>query len=155
MPVKPVVSAPFVSLFLILTLIFAATARTAKGLPVKIAYQAKDCGDGRIVIAHVLQNGGVRLNREDEIKVNALANRLHEIYANTAERVLFLKADPDVPFQSVAEIIDIAQSQVDFVGILTPAVEKEPGLCLSIRVPADFHIVPSVKLKDVPMWPWR
>jgi biopolymer transport protein ExbD len=137
---KPIVSAPFVSLFLILTVIFVATARTPSGLPVKIAYQAKDCGDGRTIIAHVLQHGGVRLNREDEIQVSALANRLHEVFANTTEPVVFVKAELDVTFQSVAEIIDIAESQVDYVAILTPAVEKEPGFCLLIRAPTDSHI---------------
>jgi biopolymer transport protein ExbD len=145
-----------VSLFLILTVIFAATARMSKGLPVKIACRSTDYyGDCRPVVAHILQNGIVRLNREDEIKVNALANRLHESFATRAERVLFVKADPDVPFQSVAEIIDIAQTEVEYVGILTSAVEKEPGFCLSIRVPRNFPVAPSVKLKDVPMWPWR
>jgi len=46
------------------------------------------------------------------LQVNALANRLHEIFADTAERVLFLKADPKLPFQSVAEIIDILRSDM-------------------------------------------
>ena len=87
------------------------------------------------MVANVLHNGSVRLNREDDIQVNALANRLHEIFADTAERVLFLKADPKVPFQSVAEVIDIAQRQVDYVAILTPAVENEPGFCLAIGLP--------------------
>src|SRR5579862_31668 len=94
MQMKPLVLAPFVSLFLILTVIFAATARTPKGLSVKIAYQAKDCGDGRTIIARLLENGSVRLNREDEVKVTALANRLHEVFANTAERLLFIRAAP-------------------------------------------------------------
>ena len=54
MQTETVALAPFVSLFLILTVIFAATARTPKGITVQIAYRAKDCGDSRIVIAHVL-----------------------------------------------------------------------------------------------------
>jgi biopolymer transport protein ExbD len=91
---KPVISVPFVSLFLLLSVIFAATAaRSSKGLPVKIAYRSTDFGDCRPVVAHALQNGSVRLNRETEIQVNALAQRLHEIFATRAERVLFLKAD--------------------------------------------------------------
>jgi biopolymer transport protein TolR len=152
---KPVLSAPFVSLFLLLSVIFAATALTSKGLLVKIAYRPKECyDDQRIVVAHVLQNGAVRLNLEEPIKGNALAKRLHEIFATRAERVVFVKGDPDLRFQSVAEIIDIAQSQVDYVAILTPAVEQEPG-CLSIRVPRNVQVAPSVKLKDVPVWPWR
>jgi biopolymer transport protein ExbD len=154
MQTKTVALAPFVSLFLILTVIFAATAGTSKGLHVGIAYRPKDCGDGQIVVAHVLQNGSVRLNQEQEIKRNALAKRLHEIFATTAERLLFIKADPDLAFQTVAEIIDIAQSQVDYVGILTPAVENEPGLCLSIGF-LRFTDAPTVlRLKDVPLWPW-
>ena len=165
---KPLLSAPFVSLFLILAVIVAATARTPKGLPVGIVHRLRDCGERRSsfprgieVIAHVRQNGSVRLNLEEAITRNVLAKRLHELFRTRTERVLFLKADPDLPFQSVAEIIDIAQSEVDYVGILTPAVEKETFVCLSMdlsmNLPAvmNDHHEPTVKLKDVPMWPWR
>ena len=123
----------------------------------RIAYRSTDYyGDCRPVVARLLENGSVRLNREDEVKVTALANRLHEVFANTAERLLFIRADPDLPFQSVAKIIEIAQSEVDYLGILTPEVEKEPGVCLSVRFSgvADYHTGPAVKLADVSLWPW-
>lgn len=126
--------APFVSLFLILTSIVAATFGSRQGVMVGIAQRVEE-GECRTVVAHVLANGAIRLNLEPELKRTELAARLHEIFRTRAERLLFVKADPEVAFQDVADVIEIAQSEVQHVAILTPEVEKQPGVCLTIRLP--------------------
>ena len=54
-----------------------------------------------------------------------------------------MEGDPNVPFGEVAEVIDIASKQVDFVAILTPPVIKkatyrEDGTCLDPNLPGDY-----------------
>ena len=131
--------APFVSLFLILLLVVAA-GDTPHGLSVQIAYQDKDCGDGRTVVARVLGTGKVRLfgwPRDEDLGPGEFADRLRVIYSTRSERVLFLMADSNLPFQSVAEIIDTSEKLGDFVAILTRRVE--PGPCLSIHLSRGFY----------------
>lgn len=51
-----------------------------------------------------------------------LSSELHRIYAKRAERVLFVKGDSALDFQSVAEVIDLARAAgVDQVGMITRA----------------------------------
>jgi biopolymer transport protein ExbD len=48
---------------------------------------------------------------------------LTEIYANRAERVMFVKGDDDIDFHYVAEVIDIGRSaNVDHIGLMTPKI---------------------------------
>jgi len=102
------------------------------GLPVQIAYEDKNCGDGRTIIARVLANGNVSFNGGvQEIQRSQLADRLKEIFRTMVERVLFIEADSSLPFRSVAEVIDISRRQVDLVAIRTPAVDAR--YCLSIH----------------------
>jgi biopolymer transport protein ExbD len=84
----------------------------------------------------VLENGDLRIldgRAPQDVKRSELAQRLEEVFRTRAERLLFVKADPNLPFQSVAEVIDISKPHVNFVALLTPAVEK--GFCLRMRIP--------------------
>lgn len=109
-----------------------------KGIPVYIAEQPKFCADGRIIVVYVLRDGFLKLNSE-KLKRDDLKSRLHEIFQTMAERVLFVKGDPGLPFQKVLEVIDIARTEVDYVALLTPYVEKEATAngvwCLTIPNP--------------------
>jgi biopolymer transport protein ExbD len=55
--------------------------------------------------------------------VKELQQRLTEIYANRAERIMFVKGDDNVDFRYVAEVIDIGrEANVDHVGLMTPKI---------------------------------
>jgi len=144
---------------LLILLLVVAAREPSHGLRVHIAYQDKDCGDGRTVVARVLGNGKVRLfgwPRDEDLGRSEFADRIRVIYSTRSERLLFLMADPNLPFQSVAEIIDTVEKLVDWVAILTPRVE--PGPCLSIHVQPTFtdynYVETPVKMKPVPLLPW-
>jgi biopolymer transport protein ExbD len=50
-----------------------------------------------------------------------LAGRLTEIYAGRGDRVLFVKADDQLSFTEIAQVIDIGHSAgADRVGLITP-----------------------------------
>ena len=52
-----------------------------------------------------------------------LLPKLTEIYANRAERVMFVKGDDDLDFRYVADVIDIGRAaNVDHIGLMTPKI---------------------------------
>jgi biopolymer transport protein ExbD len=52
-----------------------------------------------------------------------LLARLTEIYANRAERVMFVRGDDQVDFRYIAEVIDIGHAaNVDHIGLMTPKI---------------------------------
>jgi biopolymer transport protein ExbD len=63
-----------------------------------------------------------KINETEVAKTDLLA-RLTEIYANRAERVMFVKGDDDLNFAYIAEVIDIAHAaNVDHIGLMTPKI---------------------------------
>ena len=69
------------------------------------------------------RNHNMAINSEatDEAR---LGDRLEEIFKTRAERVVFVKGDPDLDFQWVAKAIDIAHGAgIDKVGLMTAKVE--------------------------------
>jgi biopolymer transport protein TolR len=80
----------------------------------------------RTIVVHVIY----RPNAAPAYKINAagvahadLQSRLNEIFANRAERVMFIKGDDNLNFSDIAEVIDIGRaSNVDHIGLMTPGV---------------------------------
>ena len=65
----------------------------------------------------------MKLN-QDPIEESQLGARLEEIFKTRAERVVFVKGDPDLDFETVAKAIDIAKGAgIDKVGLMTPKIE--------------------------------
>lgn len=63
------------------------------------------------------------LNTEP-IAEDRLGTRLEEVFKTRAERVVFVKGDPDLEFRDVAKAIDIAKGAgIDKVGLMTPKIE--------------------------------
>ncbi len=117
-------AAPFAALLFGLTTFMASCSHTATtGLAVRIAGLGR-CGDVRDVVLAVLPAGVLRLNGENQ-KRDDLGHRLQDIFRTRAYRYVFVTGDPNVSFGEVAEVIDIASSQVDFVAILTPSVLRK------------------------------
>jgi len=60
----------------------------------------------------------------EPITEDRLGERLMEVFKTRAERVVFVKGDPDLEFQFVARAIDIAKGAgIDKVGLMTPKIE--------------------------------
>lgn len=119
-----VTSAPLAGLFLLLTPVVLTSFAPSQGFPVFIAEPKTDCGDWQAIVVQVFSDGALRLNREP-ITLDTLEGRLKTVFSFRAEKLLFVKADPDVPFGTVAKLIEIGSRQVPMVAILTDAVAKE------------------------------
>lgn len=60
---------------------------------------------------------------QQHVAQGELQSRLAAIYANRAQRVLFVKGDDRLSFTQIAEVIDIGHVVgVDQIGLMTPRV---------------------------------
>src|SRR5882762_8215326 len=119
---------PMIDVLLVLIIIFMViTPLTPKGLEALVPQPAqpnqKTDADQRTVVISIAKDGSIMINTEasDEAR---LGPRLEEIFKTRAERVVFVKGDPDLEFQSVARAIDIAKGAgMDKIGLMTPKIE--------------------------------
>ena len=119
---------PMIDVLLVLIIIFMViTPLTPKGLEALVPQPAppnqQSESDQRTVVVVIDKDKKMMINTEpiEEAKLGA---RLEEIFKTRAERVIFVKGDPDLEFQTVAKVIDIAKGVgIDKVGLMTPQME--------------------------------
>ena len=123
---------PMIDVLLVLLIIFMVIVPvTPKGLDALVPQPPKNPQanlnppDRTIVVQLMYRPGNAptyKINETDVPKSELLA-RLTEIYANRAERVMFVRDDDQVDFRYVAEVIDIGRAaNVDHIGLMTPKI---------------------------------
>ena len=139
-------TAPFAALFLTLIAIVVGFS-PATGFNATTA-RLEPCGndDRRNVVVQVLSHGGLRINVED-VKREDLNRRLEEIFKTLAYRYVFLTADLDLPFGEVAQVIDSAAKQIDYIAILTPSILNQARggslFCIDPNLPGSYISHPA------------
>jgi biopolymer transport protein ExbD len=122
---------PMIDVLLVLLIIFMVIVPvTPKGLDALVPQPPKDPqkqqqNDRTIVVQVIHVPGGPPQYKINETPVNKndLLGRLTEIYANRAERIMFVRGDDDLNFAYVAEVIDIGRAaNVDHIGLMTPKI---------------------------------
>ena len=122
---------PMIDVLLVLLIIFMVIVPvTPKGLDALVPQppknpQQQQQNDRTIVVQVIHVPGGPPQYKINETPVNKtdLLGRLTEIYANRAERIMFVRGDDDLNFAYVAEVIDIGRAaNVDHIGLMTPKI---------------------------------
>jgi len=126
---------PMIDILLVLLIIFMVIVPvTPKGLealvpqPPKNPQQQQNNNDRTIVVQVLCPSTscGSPLYKINETDVNhsELLSKLQDIYANRAERVMFIKGDDNVNFAYIADVIDIGRAaNVDHIGLMTPKIQ--------------------------------
>jgi biopolymer transport protein TolR len=124
---------PMIDILLVLLIIFMVIVPvTPKGLdalvpqPPKNPQQQQQPNDRTIVVQVLYRPGQTPAYKINDTDVNHsdLLPKLTEIYANRAERVMFVKGDDDVNFAYIADVIDIGKAaNVDHIGLMTPKIQ--------------------------------
>jgi biopolymer transport protein TolR len=122
---------PLIDVLLVLLIIFMViTPLTPHGLDV-LAPQPPPPNQpppppdqDRTVVIVIDKDKSMKLN-QDPIDMAHLGDRLTEVFKTRAERVVFVRADKDLTFDTVAQAIDIAKGAgLDKIGLMTPKIEE-------------------------------
>jgi len=122
---------PMIDVLLVLIIIFMViTPLTPRGLETLVPQPTppnakQDQSDQRTVVIQVLKDHTMKINQEETVYTEQnLGPRLEDIFKTRAERVVFVRGDPDLEYQYVARAIDIAHGAgIDKVGLMTAKME--------------------------------
>jgi biopolymer transport protein ExbD len=121
---------PFIDILLVLLDIFMTiTPLTPKGLDAAVP-QPPPPGTpppppdeaNKTIVVSIDKSGQVKIN-QDEVEIRYLGDRLQEVFKTRNDRTAFVQGDPDLLFNDVAQVIDIAKGAgVDKIGLMTEQI---------------------------------
>jgi biopolymer transport protein ExbD len=111
----------------LLIIFMVITPLTPKGLETLVPQpnpnqQPQESSDRTVVII-INKDKSMLINTEPTDK-QRLGDRLMDIFKTRAEKVVFVKGDPDLEFREIADAIDIAKGAgIDKIGLMTAKLE--------------------------------
>lgn len=124
--VTPMIDVLLVLLILFMVLIPAMPKGETASAPQPALNPARAPQDAVVleILKGIRGDAEFRINQQVVSRQN-LPVRLAAIYANRAQRVIFIKGDDRLSFRQVAEAIDISHAAgVDRVGLITPKASR-------------------------------
>ncbi len=118
---------PYIDILLVLLIIFMVIQPTTQyDLEARVPEKAPDDIPEDVVVKSdaivvSIDAGGLLRINNDPVTLPQLGIRLFDIYSARANKNMFIQGDPDLPFEDVIRVIDIAKgSGVGDVGLFTP-----------------------------------
>ena len=123
---------PLIDILLVLLIIFMViTPVVSTGLDALVPQPNPNRDDEdqqediRTVVVSIDADRNLKIN-QDPVRKEELGALLTEIFKTRAERVMFVRGDPEILFADVAEVIDIAKGAlVDKIGLITAQIEED------------------------------
>ncbi|HEX6557844.1 MAG TPA: biopolymer transporter ExbD [Longimicrobiales bacterium] len=123
---------PMIDVLLVLLVIFIiAQPLLQKTMDVQLPKedQAKTQSPPTAQIILQIEPGGVYKINTLQVAKAGLAQKLTDIYRDRPQKVIFVKADPNVRYQDVIDAMDMARGAgVKVIGAVLPDQEKQLGL---------------------------
>lgn len=111
---------PLIDVLLVLMIIFMVIAPlTPNGLDALVPQSRRQPEPASAVVVSIDSAKQITINRQPT-DLQGLRGRLEDIFRTRNERVVFVQGDSALPFDEVAQIIDIARGAgIDKVGLMT------------------------------------
>ena len=102
---------PLIDVLLVLLIMFMIiTPLTPHGLPALLPQQniPVQQQEGNAVVLEILRDGRIQINGQ-ELTPDQLSSAASQIFSTRATKVLFLKADRNLDYREVAQVIDVVR----------------------------------------------
>lgn len=107
--------------------------KPAVGFVLDVAFSPSSCGDGNDVVVTVMANHQARLNASPTFNISDARWTIRNRLSTRAERLVYVRADPNVTFGEFTEFVDALSPEVEVLSLITPEVERhvQKRWCLS------------------------
>jgi biopolymer transport protein TolR len=119
---------PYIDILLVLLIIFMVIVPVRQmDLEVKIPQPSpqdvKLQPDASVIVVDVGEFASIEINHQ-QVTISQLGGRLQEIYSARANKNMFIRAVPKLPYGDVVKVIDIAKGAgVGDIGLITEQIQ--------------------------------